>query len=61
MSQPGLFVGPVARAHPALGAAAAAVAFLTAGLAHCLLTRRSGARAVTTEPGTHHTTEEITA
>ncbi|MFG2623099.1 hypothetical protein ACGFXC_36360 [Streptomyces sp. NPDC048507] len=61
MSQPGLFVGPVAAAHPALGAGAAAVAFLTAGLIHYALTRRPGARDTSTGPVAPHTTEEIPA
>ncbi|ROQ67173.1 NCS1 family nucleobase:cation symporter-1 [Streptomyces sp. 840.1] len=62
MSQPGILVGPVAKAHPPLGAAAAAVAFLTAGLIHYLLTRRPGGRAVPTGRTTSRTTtEEITA
>ncbi|WP_371535023.1 cytosine permease [Streptomyces sp. NBC_01023] len=46
MSQPGVFTGPIARSHPALGPCAAAVAFATAGLIHLLLARvlrRAGA------------------
>ncbi|MFJ7990530.1 cytosine permease [Streptomyces sp. NPDC096351] len=47
MSQPGVFVGPIAESHPALGACAAAVAFLTAGLIHYALTRNPRTRATT--------------
>ncbi|MEV6202449.1 cytosine permease [Streptomyces sp. NPDC051771] len=59
MSQPGVFVGPIAESHPALGACAAAVAFLTAGLIHYALTRKTRTRATTrTTTDTH---EEIPA
>ncbi|MEU2653720.1 hypothetical protein ABZ615_00175 [Streptomyces sp. NPDC007325] len=58
MSQPGVFVGPIAEGHPALGACAAAVAFLTAGLIHYALTRNGRTRADTS---TDDTTQEIPA
>ncbi|MFE7302385.1 MULTISPECIES: purine-cytosine permease family protein [unclassified Streptomyces] len=60
MSQPGVYVGPIAKDHPALGSCAAAVAFLTAGLAHYALTR---VHRRPTAPHTHtaHTNKEIPA
>ncbi|GGK48556.1 purine-cytosine permease family protein [Nocardia camponoti] len=47
MSQPGVFVGPIAEHWPPLGASAALVAFLTAGLVHSVLTRTSRASTAT--------------
>ncbi|MFE9045949.1 cytosine permease [Streptomyces sp. NPDC007818] len=63
LSQPGVFVGPNAESHPALGACAAAVAFLTAGLVHYALTRTSRTRAATAnnDTSTYDTTKEIPA
>ncbi|MFH9728223.1 hypothetical protein ACH4M4_35445 [Streptomyces sp. NPDC017254] len=58
MSQPGVFVGPITEGRPALGACAAAVAFVTAGVVHLLLVRTSRTGGpVSSTP----TPEEITA
>ncbi|MFE1808187.1 cytosine permease [Streptomyces sp. NPDC059533] len=70
MSQPGVYVGPIAEDHPALGSCAAAVAFAAAGLTQYVL-NRTRRRPATPDTGdtTHatpttptiHPTKEIPA
>lgn len=50
MSQPGVFTGPIAEHHPALGSLPAAVAFVTAALVHTVWTARTRRFPATIDP-----------